>query len=104
MDKEIVDRVDALEEWKEETSATLSRHDTMITALNSDIKDIQIALANVATRDQVAALGAHFDHSINIMLRDALSATPQGLSMILAGITAIAGIAATVAGYMVFHQ
>lgn len=70
----------------------LDRHSDDIRRLTDGINQLQVNLAQTATKDDVANLATRIDAAVNGLLRDALQAMPMKQSLLWGGITAIATI------------
>lgn len=83
--------------WRLGVDRRLAEHDTLlerhgddIRRLSEGISQIQITLAQMATKGDVAALATRIDNAVNGLLRDALQAMPMKQSLLWGGITAVA--------------
>lgn len=65
-----------LKEGQDRLTGEVSRVVSVVESMESSMEKIQADLALTATREDVRALGAHMDKSINELLRDAINSFP----------------------------
>ena len=75
--KNIKVRVDHLEVEQKEHREMLARHQLHIDKLETNVNEIRVKLAHMATKDDVQKVGADTQTAINGILRDALNTAPE---------------------------